>query len=228
MKKALVIGLAAAGLLVPPSDARGAGFADIQFWAGSGANQAALVIDWKDGKSAESLLWGYRWDGVATGLDMLMAVVAADPRLFAHFGTYTWGTATFGIGYDLNGSGGFGVNPGLAFDANGLVIDPISSPDPVDARVSLDAADHWVEGWNTGFWNYSIKDGELDPWGAPTTGASDRLLVDGMWDGYGFAAGFVSSDPTEPVAATPVPEPSTATLILLGAGTLAWARRRQS
>jgi len=232
MKKAVLVGLAAASVTLHSTTAVADGFADIQFWAGSGANEAALVIDWKDGKSAESLLWGYRWDGTATGTDMLLAVVNADPRLFAHFGTFDFGSgpalSAFGIGYDLNESGGFGVTPGLAFSSGGLAIDPLGSPNASDARVALDSTDHWLEGWNTGFWNYVIRDSELDPWTNAAVGAADRVLANGYWDAYGFAANFISSDPSTPVAVTPVPEPATTPLLIIGTAILAWAGRRKS
>ncbi|MCK9329713.1 MAG: T9SS type A sorting domain-containing protein [Candidatus Cloacimonetes bacterium] len=56
-------------------------FSDILFWVGEGENQAALVIDWQDGKEPQSLLWGFRWSGTATGQDLINAVVQADNRL---------------------------------------------------------------------------------------------------------------------------------------------------
>ena len=102
--------LALAGVFVLTS-APAATLNDVQFWAGSGTNQAALVIDWNDGKSAESLLWGYRWNGAATGLDMFESVVNADPRLYAHIGAFSFGASVLGIGYELNGNGTFGVSP---------------------------------------------------------------------------------------------------------------------
>ena len=62
-------------------------FDDIEFWVGTGANRAALVIDWVEGSTEPpALVWGYRWDGTARGSDMLTAIVAADPRLFAKLG----------------------------------------------------------------------------------------------------------------------------------------------
>lgn len=196
-------------------------FDDVQFWVGSGANQAALVIDWNNGKSPESLLWGYRWDGTATGLDMLQAVVNADSRLFAHLGTYVWGTATLGFGYDLNNSGGFAVSPSLAFDSGGLALD--TNPD--DNRVATDAADHWLEGWNNGFWAYYLKGSAAENWASALTGAGDRTLADGAWDGFSFAPGFASSDPREPTPAM-VPEPGVVSLLTLSALALVWSRRR--
>ncbi len=184
--------------------ANAATFDDIQFWAGSGTNRAALAIDWKDGKSPQSFLWGYRWNGTATGLDMLQAVVAADSRLFAHLGQFGWGTALFGIGYDQNNSRDFGANPALVFDAGGLVMDTGAS-NADDARGPADAADHFVEGWDTGFWAYYVKDSATNGWGSAMTGADGRILADGAWDGFSFAAGFVSSEPGEPAPAAANP-----------------------
>src|SRR5436190_24241983 len=58
-------------------------FTDIQYWVGSGTNQAALVIDWNLPAGNQTLVWGYRWDGTATGGQMLNAIVNADARLYA-------------------------------------------------------------------------------------------------------------------------------------------------
>jgi hypothetical protein len=208
-----------------PWSADAATFDDIQFWAGNGANRAALVIDWNDGKEPASLLWGYRWDGAATGLDMFQAVVAADPRLFAHLGEFPWGTAIFGIGYDLNSSGGFAVNPNLVFDSGGLTLDS-GAGDANDARVPADSADHYVEGWNNGFWAYYLKSSGSEDWTSAMTGADGRALADGVWDGYSFAAGFNSSVPSEPLAA--VPEPGMVSLLVLGFLTILCTRRYRS
>jgi hypothetical protein len=209
---------AALALLTPVASA--ATLDDIQFWVGSGGNRAALVIDWKDGQSPESLLWGFRWDGTATGLDMLQSVVNADPRLFAHLGTYVWGTAVLGLGYDLNHSGSFGVTPALTFNAGGLS----TATDPNDARLAADSADHWREGWNNGFWAYYLKDPAGGSWTSAMTGAADRILTDGAWDGFSFAPGFAATEPSEPVPAA-VPEPGVLTLLTLGALVLLGSRR---
>jgi hypothetical protein len=196
--RTLALALAAASFAW---SAGAATFDDIQFWAGSGTNRAALVIDWKDGKAPQSFVWGYRWNGTNTGgLDMLKAVVAADSRFFAHLGQFGWGTAILGIGYDLNHSGAFAVNPSLAFDAGGLVIDT-GATNANDARVPSDSADHFIEGWNTGFWAYYLKDSATNAWSSAMTGVDGRVLTDGAWDGFSFAAGFVSSEPGEPVPA---------------------------
>ncbi|MEJ5237327.1 MAG: PEP-CTERM sorting domain-containing protein [Limisphaera sp.] len=221
-KRMLLLGwgsAACAGLLGVNS--AGATFDEVQFWVGTGTNRAALVIDWADGLGPESLLWGYQWNGQASGLDMLVAVVRADARLFAHLGQYAWGTAVFGLGYDRNDNGIFSVTPAPGFDADGVAW----SLSPNDARTADDPADHWREGWNNGFWAYYTKSTADDPWASSMVGAADRVLSDGVWDGWRFAPGFAGQPPGTPAPA-PVPEPTGWVLFLLGGGLLAWARRQ--
>lgn len=69
------------------------GFSDIQLWAGSGSKQAGVVIDFQDGTTPRSFAWGYRWNGVANGEDLLRAVDTLDSSLVANifgssFGSY--------------------------------------------------------------------------------------------------------------------------------------------
>jgi len=221
MKKLLSLSLALASLFALTSS-RAATFDDVQYWVGAGANRAALVIDWNDGKPAESLLWGFRWDGAATGLDMFQAIVSADPRLYAHVGNYAWGTAILGIGFDLNDNGSFGVTPAVSFDSVGV----FNSTSPNDARVALEAGDHYVEGWLTGYWEYFNKASTGDAWSAASGGIADRVLADGVWDGLNFNLGFAwpGATPSEPVAVTAVPEPSALVLLSLAAFVLTCAR----
>lgn len=180
-------------------------FSNIQFWIGTGSNQAALVIDWNDGKTPESLAWGYRWNGTATGLQMIQAVDAADPRLNVF---YAFGTFVFGIGYDLNGQGGT-FTPGTPGD---LTTEIGTAPYPED---------HYKEGVFTGFWGYDTGVGNPysgGSWTESGVGSGQRTLTDGSWDGYSFSTDEVSftiPNPKFPVAASSVPEPSSLLLVSL-------------
>jgi hypothetical protein len=70
------------------------GLNDIQYWTGSGSNQAGFVLDFNDGQTSYSYAWGFRWNGTATGEDMARAIDASDIRLnltlpvFAGLGAY--------------------------------------------------------------------------------------------------------------------------------------------
>ena len=141
---------------------------DIQFWTGAGTNRAAMVIQWSDPEvrnnsnlpnpiTDKTLVWGYHWNGSATGEDMFNAIAAADPRLFAVVsGNTAYGKAVFALGYDLNNNRLFGIRDGTNILAassltnapsaftNGLVILGYTDPDFFQ---SLDAADLYWSGW---------------------------------------------------------------------------------
>lgn len=78
-------------------------FDDIQFWVGSGSNRAALVIEWHDGTQPDAMVWGYKWDGEASGHDMIVAIAKSDPRLVLLTQYTGWmGYTISGIGYSEN------------------------------------------------------------------------------------------------------------------------------
>ena len=54
---------------------------DIQYWIGSGSNEAILIISWDESSPAQSLAWGYRWNGTKTAADMLLDINNTDARL---------------------------------------------------------------------------------------------------------------------------------------------------
>jgi len=80
MKKGLLFTalLLGAGAL---SSAQYVDFDAIQNWAGEGENKAALVIDFQDGLDSRAYVWGYRWNGTASGEDMIRAIAAASKSL---------------------------------------------------------------------------------------------------------------------------------------------------
>lgn len=197
-------------------------FDDLAFWVGNGANQAALVIDWNGpgGAGPVSLAWGFRWDGVATGQDMLSAVINADANLYGRFASFGFGDAIVGLGYDLDGDG-FGITDGTDFGPSGLAFAGTS-----DGVTATDGDDFYAEGWNTGFWSYALGHGAPfagGAWEDAMVGFGDRVLTDGDWDGYRFAPGFVGEDPREPIAAVPG-APALAPML---AWTLIASRRRR-
>ena len=168
----------------------------LQSWVGSGSNEAVMVIDWNDGINPVSLAWGFRWQNVATGRDMLNAIKAADGRLFEASGGYnnTGGSITvYGLGYDVDGDGGSFV----------------VTQTGVETGYAVDSDDHYSEGWLVaGFWAYSSSTNGAN-W-SYVTGLSERVLSSGDWDGWSFgaaSAGWYGGDPE-----VPVPEPATITL----------------
>ncbi|WP_319526487.1 VPLPA-CTERM sorting domain-containing protein [uncultured Desulfosarcina sp.] len=136
---------------------------DIEFWAGSGSNSAAMVIHWSapevynlaysGGASTPmpapitelSLAWGYNFDGTATGWDMMTAIAATDDRLYVVGGSGT----VQGIGYDLDGDGQFGISDGdttyTEDDFTDGVLDGLGYN--VDSLVPTDSGDLYWGGW---------------------------------------------------------------------------------
>jgi hypothetical protein len=106
---------------------------DIQLWTGSGTNRAALVIEWSVPLSLanstvsapvadKTLVWGYRFNGLATATAMLDAVIATDPRLYV-VENNTNRTTVEGIGYNLNANGNIGITDGtnIYYITNGIL-----------------------------------------------------------------------------------------------------------
>ena len=208
----------AAGYLACAVAAPGAiSFADIRLWAGSaagpGVSEAAMVIDWRDG--SPGLVWGYRWPSAEprTGRDMLEAVLGADPALAVDSTIFPNAIAWAGRtrSYDDRGTAsflddrywGYWVNNEVFqhptdFMQNGHVVPPATVVVPLGNPFG---SGRWVES---------------------STGAAQRPLVNGSWDGWAF--GEYGTQPLEPVA---VPEPGAGALVLL-AGAAAASRRRRA
>jgi hypothetical protein len=165
-----------------------ASFDDISFWVGEGDNRAAEAIEWSEGATARTtLVWGFRWDGVATGQTMLSAVVAADPRLFAKSGGFSGlGASLYGLGYD-DGDDEFALDDDTTFDEFGFA----AVDGPADGAQAIDAEDYYNEGWFLGFWNYGYSDGNPfagGQWKPSQVGMGGRALQDGDWDSWAFHA----------------------------------------
>lgn len=73
----------------------------IQHWAGDpdGENKCALVIDFQDEYDTKALVWGFRWNGTATGEDLVRAVASQSSALTAMVQyTGTMGSTLNGLG----------------------------------------------------------------------------------------------------------------------------------
>jgi hypothetical protein len=190
-------------------------FDSIQFWTGAGTNRAALVIQWNDGASPVSLLWGFRWSGEARGIDMLKAIAGSTVSRDDGESTFLPDTST-------------GADPRLALSlinySFGKAVEALIFTDREVVRTQND--------WSTGFWEYNIYGGTFDydlydtewNWVGETTysqrgtdtysivnwfsspiGASERILIDGSWDAFSYAPNFFNTPVEEPSPVRPPP-----------------------
>ncbi|MDL2142881.1 DUF5074 domain-containing protein [Flavobacterium tructae] len=165
-------------------------FDDIKYWIGTGSNRAAFVVQWNDGKNTDALVWGFRWEGTATGEDMLKAILKADRRFFAllYKGTQT-GSSVGGLGFDLNGIKTIGLYKGTdytypLYPTNGFVN---TTAYDFDSYTAIDTNDHWQSGWTNGEWTYWGKNSADADFTAVSTGASGRILQNDSWDVWNYA-----------------------------------------
>lgn len=200
----------------------------IESWAGEGSNQAALVIQWNDSKETSALVFGYRWNGQATGADMIRAVVAANPQLYGLI-QYTnvssptdpnGGYTINGFGWDRDADGDIalidtGHGNQVYESENGLFIHPRgyvpgqggSSDYDYDNWKARDNDDFWGAGWYISYWSYWVKEGQADSFGYSGWGASGRVLQNGSWDGWNFSLNMMPSDWKKFKAApSPIPD----------------------
>lgn len=184
-----------------PTKASPIGFEAIDFWVGEGNNRAALAIDWHGADPTDhAILWGYRWDGAATGAEMLLDIVSADPRLYAKFNDNTsgLGLGVYGFGYDLNGDGEFALDDQTVFDSVGVAISG-----PADGAQAI-GPDRYREGWEDGYWHYGVRSND-EAWASSQAGMSSRQLADGDWDSHAFAVTLNYDEFATNLVAAPAP-----------------------
>ncbi|MDE6391965.1 MAG: leucine-rich repeat domain-containing protein [Muribaculaceae bacterium] len=188
-------------------------FDDIENWTGTGENKAALVIQWNDPRETHAIVFGYRWDGLATGTDMIKAVVKNNPRLYTLMQYTNVSSPTDPLGgYTINGFGWDADNDGdialvdtkdgeIYTSEDGFFEHPRgyvpgsggSSDYDYDDWLALDEDDYWGAGWFLSYWSYWVGPlGETllySNWGA-----SGRVLEDGACDGWNFSLNMYPSD----------------------------------
>ncbi|MBO4599596.1 MAG: T9SS type A sorting domain-containing protein [Bacteroidales bacterium] len=145
---------------------------DIQFWTGTGTNQAIIILAWDDdpGNNNIALAWGVRWNGSATATDLLDTIVAYDSRfsytvsgslmtnMSYNDGTINPSSSMNGWCYYLNGDWAMYAWPNQPM-TNGDVIEMSSSCSwtmtsavaatnpsytPTDATISASEIEYWV------------------------------------------------------------------------------------
>ena len=146
---------------------------DIEFWTGTGTNQAIYVLAWDDDpyNNDTALAWGVRWNGSATATSLLDTIVAYDSRfsytlsgslmtdMSFNDGTINPGSSMNGWCYYHNGSWGMYAWPNQPMN-NGDMIEmssscmftmtsatAVSNPyntDPVDATIDTNDIVFWV------------------------------------------------------------------------------------
>lgn len=93
-------------------------FNQIAYWVGDGRKKAALVIKFNDG-SNKAYVWGYKWNGDASGEDMFRAVAQDDPRLMLMTQRTNYNGTVCGIGYYPDGR----ATANVTFDLDGAMQD---------------------------------------------------------------------------------------------------------
>ena len=179
-------------------------FDDIQYWVGNGSNKAALVIEWHDGDRPDAMVWGYRWDGEATGHDMIVAIAQADPRLvlltqYTGWMGYTidgigYGESRLNISYDLEGAKS---EPKNAFKFEPPITNPLLGQTSHPEHPAEDVAADIRQGVQTGVIYHPIN---AERYGYPSYDYDHWSCSNGIhWQAgwyYGYWSYFVRSSQT--------------------------------
>lgn len=189
--------LAAAAAVLIPVSSFALSMDQINCWTGTGSLQAAMVVDFSDeAGNPAAFVWGYNFDGAATGFDMLNAITS-DP---ASGLTMTYETGSYGpmvqtinyLSYEIDDQDGNNMGYSLGSSISETLEGWTSSGTGASGRVLVDNSwDAWTEGsWNTTTWVFS-----------PVA-------------------------TTDPIPVQAVPEPASIALILAGAVALLKLRRK--
>ena len=205
---------------------------DIPLWTGSGTNRAALVIQWNSPElfnnssvaapvANKTMVWGYHFNGPATGTQMLQAVLAADPKLYV-VADATYGTFVESIGYNLEGNGVIGISDGTATNVltNGFFTNATVDPDaagPVNLG-DLFWSGYFGPNWQVwtelgdagGFATSPVRGGSpywntltgiQGQWEYASYGLDELTLTNGSWIGFSVAAAGYDGNPNDPAYA---------------------------
>lgn len=155
---------------------------NIQLWAGSGTNRAAMVIEWNSPElfnqtavpgpvANKTMVWGYRFNGTTTGTQMLDAILGADPKLYVMVNDEFGSTFVVGIGYNRDGNGLIGLTDGVNtnYFNNGL----LTNNDIADSDRPINSGDLYWGGFNGPNWQVFTEAGDSGGfYNSPNRGSS--------------------------------------------------------
>ncbi len=201
---------------------------DIEFWTGTGTNQAIYVLAWDDDpyNNDTALAWGVRWNGSATATTLLDTIVAYDSRfsytlsgslmtdMSFNDGTINPGSSMNGWCYYHNGSWGMYAWPNQPMN-NGDMIEMSSScmftmtsatavTDP-SSTGTTDTVDATIDTSDIVFWvgNGTNKAVLIVNWGNPDTAFAWGFRFNGTATAQTMVDSIAAADPRFWTVGTP-------------------------
>ena len=201
---------------------------DIEFWTGTGTNQAIYVLAWDDDpyNNDTALAWGVRWNGSATATSLLDTIVAYDSRfsytlsgslmtdMSFNDGTINPGSSMNGWCYYHNGSWGMYAWPNQPM-SNGDMIEMSSScmftmtsatavTDP-SSTGTTDTVDATIDTSDIVFWvgNGTNKAVLIVNWGNPDTAFAWGFRFNGTATAQTMVDSIAAADPRFWTVGTP-------------------------
>ena len=201
---------------------------DIEFWTGTGTNQAIYVLAWDDDpyNNDTALAWGVRWNGTATATTLLDTIVAYDSRfsytlsgslmtdMSFNDGTINPGSSMNGWCYYHNGSWGMYAWPNQPMN-NGDMIEMSSScmftmtsatavTDP-SSTGTTDTVDATIDTSDIVFWvgNGTNKAVLIVNWGNPDTAFAWGFRFNGTATAQTMVDSIAAADPRFWTVGTP-------------------------
>jgi len=194
-----------------PAFAGSSNLNNVQYWVGTGSNQAGFVVDFQQGPGS-ALLWGYRYNGSATAWDMFSAITGSTAIVNAGYATPT---PPAGADSRLSASlSSYTPFPGFAPPAN-LFVDTISYTGTGGAPAFARTGDFLVS------WAF-LESSDGTTWAEGSPSAMATSLTYNHFYAWSYSGQYLLPDYnfayTAPGALTPVsvPEPTALSLLVLG------------